>query len=85
MREATCILGASGLHARPAALLVKMTKQYQSQVTLLANDKSADAGKGIIGIMGLGAGEGVTLTVRTDGPDEEAALAAIMEILQGSR
>ena len=53
-----------GLHARPAGLLAKEAKKYQSTVTLSCNGKSAAAGK-LMAIMGMGVkhGDNVEVTI----------------------
>ena len=63
---------ASGIHARPAGLLVKEASQYDSSITITHNDKSAD-GKRIFSVMGLAAKFGDTLKITVDGKDEEKA------------
>lgn len=61
-----------GLHARPAGLLVKETKNYQSAITLTCGDKTVKAGS-LIAIMSLGVKCGQTVTISADGADEDAA------------
>lgn len=65
-----------GIHARPAGLLVKEAKKYESKVTVSANGKSAAATK-LMAIMGMGVKCGDTVTVEAEGPDEEAAAAGL--------
>lgn len=61
-----------GLHARPAGILSKQAKNYQSDITISVGDKSADAKK-IFALMGLGVKQGDTITVAVSGPDENSA------------
>ena len=63
---------ASGIHARPAGLLVKEASAYESSITLTHNGKTAD-GKRIFSVMGLAAKYGDTLKVTVSGNDEEKA------------
>lgn len=70
------IRDAIGLHARPAGMLVKEAKQFSSKITLECNGKSADATR-LMAIMTLGAKCGTEITVCAEGPDEEAAAAAM--------
>ena len=73
MKEFTVkVNDASGIHARPAGLLVKEASQYDSSITITHNDKSAD-GKRIFSVMGLAAKFGDTLKITVDGKDEERA------------
>ena len=69
-----------GIHARPAGLITKTVKGFQSKVMMGRPEKMVDASK-IIGIMSLGmkCGEKITLTV--DGPDEADAVRALEEFL----
>nr|WP_297872700.1 HPr family phosphocarrier protein [uncultured Blautia sp.] len=61
-----------GIHARPAGLLVKEAKKYESKIVLLANGKSAEAAK-LMAVMSLGVKCGQTVEVEIEGSDEEAA------------
>ncbi len=72
-----------GIHARPAGMLVKEAKKFESKITLAGNGKSADAGK-LIAIMGMGLKKGAELTVTAEGPDEEAAANAMEEFLRSN-
>lgn len=70
-----------GIHARPAGLLNKAAKGFACSITMTKGDKTADV-KRIFALMGLGVKCGDTITVACDGPDEEAAAAAIEEVLE---
>ena len=73
MKEFVAIVkDPSGIHARPAGLLVKEINNYESDVKIELNDKSAD-GKRIFAVMGLGAKCGDTLKIIINGKDEEDA------------
>lgn len=65
-----------GIHARPAGLLVKEAKKYQSRIMLTINGKSAEAAK-LMAVMGLGAKCGQSVEVEIDGEDEDAAMEGI--------
>ena len=65
-----------GIHARPAGLLVKEVKKYQSTVTIVKDDKSVNAGK-LMALVGMGIKCGDTVTVQVEGPDEADAAAAL--------
>lgn len=68
---------ATGIHARPAGLLVKAAKVLDSTVALEnAAGKSAVATK-LMAVMGLGIKQGDTVTVIVEGGDEEASIAAM--------
>ncbi len=73
MKEFTVkVKDASGIHARPAGLLVKEASEYDSSITLTLNGKIAD-GKRIFSVMSLAAKYGDILKVNINGNDEEKA------------
>lgn len=61
-----------GLHARPAGMLAKEVKKYESKVTIIKEGKSSDATK-LMMLMGLGVKSGDEITVEVSGADEETA------------
>ena len=65
-----------GIHARPAGLLVKEAKEFESQITIEANGKSADATR-IMSIMGLGVEKDTEIVVKAEGPDEVEAIVGM--------
>lgn len=65
-----------GLHARPAGLLVKEVKNFQSKVTLEKDGKSVDASR-LMAVMGMGVKKDQTVTVKVEGDDEYAACKAL--------
>ena len=71
-----------GLHARASAKLTQLAGQYQSQVWISRNNRRVNA-KSIMGVMMLAAGKGSSVTLETDGPDEGAALNAIIALIDG--
>jgi len=79
-REVT-ISNRLGLHARASAKLVQLLQGYKSSAWLVHRGREVNA-KSIMGVMMLAAGVGNTITLRTDGPDEEAALQAMFELFQ---
>ena len=74
------ILNKNGLHARPAAEIVKISAKYQSEITL-ARDGMEVNGKSIMGVMMLAAECGATLVLRAEGDDADAALNALAELI----
>ncbi|MBX6352898.1 MAG: HPr family phosphocarrier protein [Thermoflavifilum sp.] len=82
MREATVtIRNRSGLHARPASLLVQEASRFQSQLSLTKGDKTVDL-KSILGVMSLAVMAGDTVTLRAEGPDEQEALTRLVELIE---
>ena len=65
-----------GIHARPAGMLVKEVKNFQSKVTLEKDGKSVDASR-LMAVMGMGVKKDQTGTVTVEGDDEDAACDAI--------
>lgn len=73
---------ASGLEARPVAMLVQVASQYESSVYLETEGKRVNA-KSIMGMMSLGLDAGEVVTVTADGNDEENALEGMDNYLSG--
>ena len=69
-----------GIHARPAAQFVKIANRFSCEVRVEKDGEEVD-GKSIMGLMMLGAGHGSVIAVTTEGADEEAALAALRDIV----
>lgn len=65
-----------GLHARPAGLLVKEAKKFESRIQVTKGDCSAGADR-LMALLGLGIKCGDRVEVTMEGPDEEQALEAL--------
>lgn len=74
------VVNPLGLHARPAAQLVRLASGYQSQVEL-ERDGMVVNGKSIMGVMMLAAECGSSLVIRANGGDESAAVDAIAALV----
>ena len=74
------ILNKNGLHARPAAEIVKIAAKFQSEITL-ARDGSEVNGKSIMGVMMLAAECGASIVLRAEGADAEQALDALAALI----
>ncbi len=70
-----------GIHARPAGLLAKAAKAYQSTITLQKGEKSANVTR-LMAVMGLGVKCGDTVTVSAEGADEDTAIAEMETFFQ---
>ena len=66
-----------GIHARPAAEIVKMASTFSSMIEI-SKDGQWVNGKSIMGVMTLAAEQGSTLTIRADGDDAAAAVEALV-------
>ncbi len=81
IREKVQIVNEAGLHARPAASLVKIASKYESDFFIHMHGYRVN-GKSILGVMTLAAEKGVELELEVDGPDEEEAFKAITELIE---
>lgn len=70
------IINKLGLHARAAAKVVHLANEFKSDVFLGVDGEEVNA-KSILGLLTLAATQGTPLRLRVEGPDEEAAVAAI--------
>ncbi|MBS1261265.1 MAG: Phosphocarrier protein HPr [Calditrichaeota bacterium] len=70
-----------GLHARPASHFVKIAGRYRDTKVSIVRDGEVINGKSILGVMMLAAGQGASLEIRCDGPDEETCLAELVELV----
>ncbi len=75
------IKNRAGLHTRPAAAIVKTAARFQSDF-LIFKDQFEINGKSIIGVMTLAAEQGSVLELRFNGPDEEKAAAAVVDLFE---
>ena len=75
------IANKNGLHARPAAEIVKTAAKYKADITLVRDEMEVN-GKSIMGVMMLAAEYGSTLMLRADGPDAEEAVSALAKLIE---
>ncbi|OIJ17472.1 phosphocarrier protein HPr [Anaerobacillus alkalilacustris] len=71
----------TGIHARPATLLVNKASHFNSELTLTFKERSVNL-KSIMGVMSLGVGKGFEVTISAEGQDEGEALAAIEDVIK---
>jgi len=76
------VVNPQGFHARPAHLFMKLAMSFQSQVEILKGNETIN-GKSILDLLTLGAGNGTTLTLRASGPDAQAAVEALAQLIEG--
>ncbi len=69
-----------GLHARASAKLTQLASNFESEVWLEKGPRRINA-KSIMGVMMLAAGKGSTIVVETTGSDEQAAMDAILKLI----
>jgi phosphocarrier protein HPr len=75
------IANKNGLHARPAAEIVKAAAKFKAEIHLVRDDLEVN-GKSIMGVMMLAAEFGSQLLLRADGPDAEEAIGAIVKLIE---
>lgn len=74
------VVNPLGIHARPAALLAQACTNFKSAIMIECNGYSA-SGNNVLQILGLHAAKGAVLDISADGPDEDAAIEKIQEVL----
>lgn len=74
------IVNKHGLHARPAAEIVKTASKFACDITISRDDLEVN-GKSIMGVMMLAAECGATITLKANGGDADAALDAISALV----
>ena len=75
------VIAETGIHARPATLLVQAASKFGSDVNLEYNGKSVNL-KSIMGVMSLGIPTQSEITITCEGEDEDVAIQTIEEILK---
>jgi phosphocarrier protein len=78
-RAVVKIANKKGLHARASAKIVEAAARFQSRITVSKDGQCVDA-RSIMGLMMLAASPGSEIAIEADGPDAEAALAAIVAL-----
>ncbi|HEX3865454.1 MAG TPA: HPr family phosphocarrier protein [Gemmatimonadaceae bacterium] len=74
------IVNKNGLHARPAAEIVKLAAKFQSDITIVREDLDVN-GKSIMGVMMLAAEHGASIVLKAEGPDANEALDALAALV----
>ena len=72
-----------GIHARPAGLLVKEAKKYESECTITKDGKTKKLTQ-LMMLMSLGVKQGEPVTVTAEGADEDAAIAGLKEFFEAN-
>lgn len=74
------IVNKLGIHARPAAEIVKTSAKFKSAIVIIRDELEVNA-KSIMGVMMLAAEKGATVKLRADGPDAEEAVEALAQLI----
>lgn len=75
------IISETGIHARPATLLVQAAGKFDSEIILEYKGRSVNL-KSIMGVMSLGVGKGAEITISATGSDENDALNTLIDKLK---
>src|SRR5258708_38188970 len=74
------VVNRLGLHARPAAMFVRIASRYRSEIWVSKEGEEVN-GKSIMGLMMLASGKGSTLHLRCEGPDADRAADEIQQLI----
>jgi len=81
LEKEVAIVNRLGLHARPAAMFVRIASRHRAEVWVSKEGEEVN-GKSIMGLMMLAAGQGSKLRVRCDGPDADKAMEELEELIK---
>ena len=79
--HAVTVVNRLGLHARAAARFVHLATRFEAHIRVTRDSKVMD-GKSIMGILLLAAARGTTITISADGRDEQAAVEALVKLVE---
>ena len=79
MKE-TMVNNQVGLHARPATFFIQKANEFKSSIWVEKEDRRVNA-KSLLGVLSLGIVKGTAINLIADGPDEEAAISALVELI----
>ncbi len=75
------VTNKTGLHARPAAQVVKLATKFKSRIYAVKDGKRADL-KSLLDLLGLGVCQNDSFTIRAEGKDENKAVEQITELIE---
>ena len=79
MKE-TVVNNQVGLHARPATFFIQKANEFKSSIWVEKDERRVNA-KSLLGVLSLGIVKGTSITLIGDGPDEEAAINALVDLI----
>ena len=79
MKEAV-VNNQGGLHARPATFFIQKANEFKSSIWVEKEERRVNA-KSLLGVLSLGIVKGTSINLIADGPDEEAAISALIELI----
>src|ERR1700730_1705761 len=75
------VINRLGLHARPAAMFVRISSRYRAEIWVSKEGEEVN-GKSIMGLMMLAAGQGSKLHIRCEGPDADKAIEELEALIK---
>ena len=79
MKEAV-VNNQVGLHARPATFFIQKANEFKSSIWVEKDERRVNA-KSLLGVLSLGIVKGTSINLIADGPDEEEAVAALVDLI----
>ncbi|MFU8792949.1 MAG: HPr family phosphocarrier protein [Acholeplasmataceae bacterium] len=80
LKQSFLVISENGIHARPATRLVNLSMTFQSEIELCRKDTCINL-KSIMGLMSLGIYQGETISISTEGEDEEKAIESLKDFI----
>lgn len=72
-----------GLHARPATFFIQKANEFKASIWIEKEERRVNA-KSLLGVLSLGITRGVNITIMAEGPDEEEAVSALVELISSN-
>jgi phosphocarrier protein len=84
-KKTTTVINKTGLHARPGSDFVHAAAKFSSRITIRRLDEDDDPvnAKSIAFVLSLGIGKGIEVELAAEGEDEQAAVDALIEMING--
>ena len=70
-----------GLHARPATFFIQKANEFKSSIWIEKEERKVNA-KSLLGVLSLGIVKGTDISIGAEGPDEEAAVIALQQLVE---
>lgn len=80
VKQEVTIVNESGLHARPATMLIRKASKYKSNITIIKGSAQVSA-KSILGLFSLGVCKGETIIIQAEGEDEQLAVDELVKYI----
>ena len=80
LKKDVTITNNIGLHARPATFFIQKANSYKASIWIEKDDRKVNA-KSLLGVLSLGIAKGMTVTLISDGIDENEAINGLVELI----